>query len=267
MPDDDPHRQPAQPRRRPRQGHRRREVRRRVQRPGPGPRLRRVQRHRPGPDHRRSTPRRRWPAGRAPGLHAREPAAHGLVRPQLPRRGRAARARRSARSTTTRSTISGQPVALVVAETSSSRATPPSLVRVEYEPEAHATDLRCAARRGLRAAEEALRHQPAAEAARRRRRRRFAEAPVRVEAEYRIAGRAPQPDGDVRHDGGLGRRRQAHRLRQDPGRAERPGLPLQRVRALQGRGAGASRRSSAGRSARACGRSTRCSWPSWRRGS
>ena len=30
------------------------------------------------------------------------------------------------------------------------------------------------------------------------------------------------------------------------------------------RRAGASRRSSAGRSARACGRSTRCSWRSWR---
>ena len=60
---------------------------------------------------------------------------------------------------------------------------------------------------------------------------------MQVEAEYRVAGRAPQPDGDVRDDGGLGRRRHAHRLRQDPGRAERRRLCHQRLRPGEGRGA------------------------------
>ena len=90
----------------------------------------------------------------------------------------------------------------------------------------------------------------------------LAASPVRVDAEYRGARRAPQPDGDVRDDGGAGRGRDAHRLRQDPGRAERPRLPLQRARLQAGRGPRRLRRMSAGPSARACARSTRSSWRS-----
>ena len=43
------------------------------------------------------------------------------------------------------------------------------------------------------------------------------------------AGRAPQSDGAVRGDGGLGRRRPAHRLRQDAGTAELPQLRRRRA--------------------------------------
>ena len=47
--------------------------------------------------------------------------------------------------------------------------------------------------------------------------------------------RASQSDGAVRLDGDLGRRRQAHGLRQDPGRAERAALSVRRVQDEAGR--------------------------------
>ena len=92
---------------------------------------------------------------------------------------------------------------------------------VEYEREPHDTDIEEQRAEAYEPKREALRLR-AAEAARRRRRRPSPTAAGEVStAEYHLPDRASQPDGAVCDDGGLGRRRQAHRLRQDPGRAER----------------------------------------------
>ena len=119
--------------------------------------------------------------------------------------------------------FNGQPIALVVAETSEIARFAASLVRVEYEQEPHVTDMyrqRDAAvrregsdqsDRGLVHAAEAARH--ARPGARRRRR-----AP---RGRILRSDRASQPDGALCLDGDLRGRRQAHGLRQDPGRAER----------------------------------------------
>ena len=63
-----------------------------------------------------------------------------LVRRKYTGRGRAGAARRSVRSMTTKILFSGQPVALVVAEEFEIARFAASLVRVEYEQEAHVTD-------------------------------------------------------------------------------------------------------------------------------
>ena len=162
--------------------------------------------------------------------------------------------------------FSAQPVALVVADTLRAgalrRDARPGRVRTRSRtPRTWRPTLETAYK-----PKERDGHQAAAEAARPRR-----QGPRRGRRAGRRgvprAGRAPQPDGDVRDDRGPGRGRHAHRLRQDAGRAERPRLPLQRVRLLQGRAARRLAVSSAGRSARGCARSTRSSWPSWRRAS
>ena len=89
-----------------------------------------------------------------------------------------------------------------------------SLVRVEYEQEPHATDLE--AQRETRRGREERTAQAASHSARRRREGLRAGAGAGRGGVPR-ARRAPQPDGDVRGDRGVGRRRPAHRLRQDPG--------------------------------------------------
>ena len=108
---------------------------------------------------------------------------------------------------------SGQPVALVVAETferalrrdagarrvrrrGARRPTSERSAAQAYAPEGSATACR--------------RRTPA----RRRRRRRSPTPPCRSKPTT-APGRAPQPDGAARHDRRLGRRRQAHPLRQD----------------------------------------------------
>ena len=83
---------PAQPRRRPGQGDRRRPLRRRVHRARSGC----TATSSPAPSPRAASPRidtdgRARRARRGRGLHPREPAAHGLVRLKLPGRGGAAR--------------------------------------------------------------------------------------------------------------------------------------------------------------------------------
>ena len=128
--------------------------------------------------------------------------------------------------------FNGQPIALVVAETSEVARFAASLVRAEYEKEPHVTDVyrvrdRASAVkdpatsvRGLVHASEAARH-PEAGARRRRRAPR---------GRILRSDRAPQPDGALCLDGDRRERRQAHSLRQDPGRAERPALSLRRLR-------------------------------------
>ena len=59
----------------------------------------------------------------------------------------------------------------------------------------------------------------------------FAAADVRHEAEYFIPIEHHNPMELFASTVDLGRRRQAHGLRQDAGRAERAALPVQRVRA------------------------------------
>jgi hypothetical protein len=119
--------------------------------------------------------------------------------------------------------FSGQPIALVLAEEWEIARFAASLVRVEYEKEAHVTDLHRA-----RARDEAFdRRSPTSRAATPRRPCRRRGAP---RGRIFHSDRASQPDGAVCLDGDLGRRRQAHGLRQDPGRAERAALSVQRVR-------------------------------------
>ena len=226
-----PHRPADQPRRRPRQGDGRGEVRRRVPRPGPRLRLGRLQPHRPGEDHLdRREPRRSKLARRDPGLHAREHArACAWFDSQLPRRGRAARLAvpPALRRRDPVQRPAGRPGRRRLA--SSWRATPRRWSGSSTRRAPHATDLHGQPGDGA--------HAEGAGAASSRRRSRAA-TPTRPSPTaagagrrgVRGAGRAPQPDGDVRDDGGPGRGRHAHRLRQDAGRAERPRLPLQRVR-------------------------------------
>ena len=113
-----------------------------------------------------------------------------------------------------------------------------SLVRVDYDAEAHVTDMYRP--RGEAFAVEAPAN-PAEnpftppKAARRRRDglRRGRGAP---RGRILCPDRASQPDGALCLDGDLRAGRQAHDLRQDPGRAERPALCLQRARDGAGRG-------------------------------
>jgi CO/xanthine dehydrogenase Mo-binding subunit len=123
--------------------------------------------------------------------------------------------------------FSGQPIALVLAEEWEIARFAASLVRVEYEKQAHVTDLH--AQR-----DEAFVVKKPDKAARRR---REGLCGGRCAPRGRIfhPDRASQPDGIVCLDGDVGRRRQAHGLRQDPGRAERAALSVQRVRDEAGR--------------------------------
>ena len=95
----------------------------------------------------------------------------------------------------------------------------------------------------------------------------FASAAVQVEAEYRVPVEHHNPmelfaTTVVRDEDG-----KLTVYDKTQGVQNVQGLPLQRVRLLRRTTCASSRRSSAGRSARGCARSTRCSWPSWRRGS
>ena len=183
---DRPHRQADQPRRRPRQGDRRGEVRRRVQRPGPRLRLASSPARSPGgrsPSIDAS--RGAEAAGRDPGLHAREPAGPRAgstrsYRDEIAPPGSPFRPLYDAEIH-----FSAQPVALVVADTLELARYAASLVRVEYEPEPHATDLEAQPGDGLRA-------EGAGRASSRRRSRAATPTrpsprpPVQVDAEYSV---------------------------------------------------------------------------------
>ena len=178
----------------------------------------RLQHHRQGPDH--AHRRERGAAARpacSRSSRTRTAPQPGAVRSQLPRRGRRRPARRSARSTTPRIQFSGQPVALVVADTLELARYAATLVRVEYET-------------------AGARHRPAANLARSADAERSsrAEADPRGDADKALAAAAVRsmPSTACRSSTTTrwrcsrrpwsGRGRHAHRLRQDPGRAERP---------------------------------------------
>ena len=211
-------RQPAQPRRRPRQGHRAA-----PNTPPSSPRRTSptaTSCRAPSPAGRITAHRRRGGrgrAGRAQGVHAREPAAHGLARPQLPGRGRAARLAVPAALRRRDPVSAASPSRWSWRRISRRRATPRRWSSVDYEAEAHVTDLEASARRAYEPPKKrtasSRRRSPRGDAD-----GRFDAAPVKVDERLPAADRAPQPDGAARLDGGLGGRRQAHRLRQDPGR-------------------------------------------------
>ena len=115
--------------------------------------------------------------------------------------------------------FSGQPIALVLAEDIETAKFAASLVRVEYEEQAHVTDLQ-------QRLDEA---KPTDTPPKPRGKADKALAAAAGQSPRRIfhSGRASQSDGAVRLHRDLGRRRQAHGLRQDPGRAERAALSLQ----------------------------------------
>jgi xanthine dehydrogenase YagR molybdenum-binding subunit len=77
--------------------------------------------------------------------------------------------------------FSGQPVALVVAEEPEIARFAASLIRIDYEPQAHVTDFEARRRRAaVKKGEDAHLHKRGDPA------KAFAQAPVRIEAEYRI---------------------------------------------------------------------------------
>ena len=199
--------------------------------------------------------------------HAREPATDGRhrqapTRTTWPRKGSPFRPLYDDRIR-----FSGQPIALVVAEEPETARFAASLVRVDYDEEAHVTDMyrqrdEAFALRTPADPAEATFAPPsrAATAATGVRRGRGA-PPGRILR----PDRASQSDGAVRLDGDLGRRRQAHGLRQDPGRAERAALSVRRLRDASRTMCASCRPLWAARSAPGCGRSIRWSWPCWRR--
>ena len=121
--------------------------------------------------------------------------------------------------------FNGQPIALVLAEDSETARFAASLVRVEYEQRSARHRPACAARARPSCVEKP-RRKPRGDAA-----KAFAAADGAPRGRVFHPDRASQSDGAVRLDGDLGRRRQAHGLRQDAGRAERAALSLRRVRA------------------------------------
>ena len=141
-----PYRHPV-PRRRPREGHRRGEIRRRVQRTRPRlwPRplmaaslhpaiaKGRISAHR----RERGVARRR----RDRCAHAREPAAHGQTPISAYKDEVAPEGSPFRPLYDDRIMFSGQPIALVVAEEPEIARFAASLVRVEYDEEAHVTDV------------------------------------------------------------------------------------------------------------------------------
>ena len=135
------YRHPHIPRRRPRQGHRRGAICRRVQRRRPRLWQRRHLDHRQGPHraHRRERGARR--RRRARRAHPREPAADGRHRQGLQRRCGAGGGSPFRPLYDDKIKFNGQPIALVLAEDWETARFAASLVRVEYETEAHATDL------------------------------------------------------------------------------------------------------------------------------
>ena len=136
--------------------------------------------------------------------------------------------------------FNGQPIGLVVAETSEIARFAASLVRVEYDEEVARHGRLSPARPGrtAEASDKSVRgHVRASEGARRTRAgtRCGRSAP---RGRILCSDRASQPDGALRLDGDLRGQRQAHGLRQDPGRAERAEVSVRRVRHEAGRCAG-----------------------------
>ena len=132
--------------------------------------------------------------------------------------------------------FNGQPIALVVAEEPEIARFAASLVRVEYDEERTSPICIASVTRPShwgpgKSGRGAIRPAKAARHGRAGIRCSRGAPPGRI----LCPDRASQPDGAVCLDGDVGRRRQAHGLRQDPGRAERAALCLQRVRHEAGR--------------------------------
>ena len=123
--------------------------------------------------------------------------------------------------------FNGQPIALVLAEDWETARFAASLVTVDYEKEAFVTDLH-AQRDQAFVVEKPEKPRGDADKA-------FAAAAVRHEAEYFIPTEHHNPMELFASTVIVGRRRQAHGLRQDARRAERAALSLQRVRHEAGR--------------------------------
>ena len=248
-----------------REGDRRGEVRRRVSTSPTSPTAVIVlEHHRPG---RIVGDRHARGAERCPGVihvftHENAPSL-GLVRPQLPRRRSRRAARRSGRSRTTEIHFN-RPAGRAGRRrhVSSWRGTPRRSSSVDYDAET-ARDrpggATCGATRRT-----SRRQQAAAEAARRRRRRPSPRAAVQVDAEYRMPIEHHNPMElfattavwDGRHSSPSTTRPRASRT---------SASYLCDALRLQPRTTSASsRRSSAGPSARACGRTTRPSSRRWR---
>ena len=117
--------------------------------------------------------------------------------------------------------FSGQPIALVLAETSETARFAASLLHIDYDEEPHVTDVYRARDNALALDAPAKPRGDAAKA--------FAAADCAPRCRILYPDRAPQSDGAVRLDRALGWRRQAYGLRQDPGRAECAALYLQHL--------------------------------------
>ena len=236
MTDIESHRRRAQPRRRPRQGHRRGEVRRRVHPRRPGCMASSSRARSPRAGSRPST--RADGAARCPACstsHAREPARTSRVARH------AATTTRSPARLTVPAALRRQDPASAASRSrwSSARrfeagALCGALVGVEYEREAHATDLQAQRAAAYEPKREALRHRAAAQPARR------CDAGLRAAP---VQDRATQYHLPIEHhnpmemhattvvwegDGQL----TVHDKTQ--GVAEQPGLRLQRLRLRQG---------------------------------
>ena len=144
--------------------------------------------------------------------------------------------------------FSAQPVALVLAEDWDTAQFAASLVRIEYQAGEFATDIEAV--RGEAFVVEKP-DKPRGNAA-----RAFAAAKVKHEAEYFVPIEHHNPMELFACDGGVGRRRQAHRLRQDPGRAECAEISVRHLRQEARRIARDERPIWAAASARACVRNT-----------
>ena len=175
-------------------------------------------RHRQGPHQAHSCRGCARGRGRARRVHARASAQACVGGREVCRRGRAMAPFRPLYDD--RILFSGQPVALVVAEEF-------EIARLRPRWSANMSAGAC---HRLRRATRARR--PGLEATHRARQGRGGVWPGGRAGRGRIshAGRTPQSDGDIRGDGGVGRRRPDHRLRQDAGPAKLPELHRQRVR-------------------------------------
>ena len=191
------HRHAHLPRRRPREGHRRGEIRRRVQRPRPCPCQRRHLSDRQGPH-------RRIDASEALRVDGVIDVLTHENRPRMADNDKAYKDDVAPGGSPFRPLyddkimFNGQPVALVLAEDAETARFAASLVRVEYEEEPQRHRHPCPAGRGVSARRGHLRAH-AREAARRR---RGGLRGRRCAPRGRIlrADRAPQSDGAVRHD-------------------------------------------------------------------
>ena len=194
------------------------EVRRRVHVAGPRLRLRRVQRHRQGQDHR---DRRERGAERCPACSrsSRTRTARALAgstrsyRDEIAPPGSPFRPLYDAEIQ-----FSGQPVALVVAETSSCARSPRRWCAIEYERRAarhRPAGERCDERYEP---QEARRHQAAARSRAATPTRPSPRPPCRSTREYHVPVEHHNPMEMFATTVVWDERRHAHRLRQDPGR-------------------------------------------------